>query len=58
MRGARAVVMSLESLEKAADDCFTQPMRLVRSRVEHEAAIDVWNKLLDPLNGLTLFRSC
>jgi hypothetical protein len=39
--------MSLQSLEKAADDCFTQSMRVVRTREEHEAAIDVWNKLLD-----------
>jgi hypothetical protein len=39
--------MSLQSLEKAADDCFTLSMPKSRTREEHEAAIDVWNKLLD-----------
>ena len=39
--------MSLRSLEKAADECFTQSMAIVRTREDHEAAIEVWNKLLD-----------
>ena len=39
--------MSLRSLEKAADECFTQSMPKVRTREEHEAAVAVWNKLLD-----------
>lgn len=39
--------MSLRSLEKAADECFTQSMTIVRTREDHEAAIEVWNKLLD-----------
>ncbi len=39
--------MSLESLNKAADECFVQSMPKVRTREEHEAAIKVWNQLLD-----------
>ena len=39
--------MSLQSLEKAADECFTLSMPRAKTREEHEAAINVWNKLLD-----------
>ena len=39
--------MSLQSLNKAADECFQQSMPRVRTREEHEAAIEVWNQLLD-----------
>ena len=39
--------MSLQSLEKAADECFQAAMPQVRTREEHEAAIAVWNELLD-----------
>ena len=39
--------MSLRSLEKAADECFAQSMAIVRTPEEHQAAIEVWNQLLD-----------
>jgi hypothetical protein len=39
--------MSLASLEKAADECFALSMPKARTREEHEAAIGIWNKLLD-----------
>ena len=39
--------MSLRSLEKAADECFVLSMPKSRTREEHEAAVEVWNKLLD-----------
>jgi len=39
--------MSLQSLEKAADECFTLSLPKSRTREQHEAAIEVWNKLLD-----------
>src|SRR4051812_9154625 len=40
-------VMSLQSLNKAADECFQASMPQVRTLEEHEAAIEVWNQLLD-----------
>jgi hypothetical protein len=42
--------MSRLSLEKAADECFTLSMPKAKTREEYEAAIEVWNKLLDDAN--------
>jgi hypothetical protein len=39
--------MSLQSLNKAADECFQASMPQVRTRDEYQAAIEVWNQLLD-----------
>jgi len=39
--------MSLQLLNKAADECFVRSMPAAHTREEHEAAIEVWNKLLD-----------
>jgi hypothetical protein len=39
--------MSLQSLNKAADDCFQQSMPQSPTREEHDAAIEVWNNILD-----------
>jgi hypothetical protein len=39
--------MSLQSLNKAADECFRQAMPRARTREEHEPGIEVWNQLLD-----------
>jgi len=46
--------MSLQSLNTAADECFAQSMPRVRTRQEHEAAIEVWNKLLDEASANAL----
>ena len=39
--------MSLPSLQKAADECFTHSMAIVRTLEEHEADIEIWNRVLD-----------
>jgi hypothetical protein len=39
--------MSLRSLERAADDCFTAALHHVQTVEEHRTAIDVWNRILD-----------
>jgi len=43
--------MSLQMLNKAADECFMRSMPQVRTQAEHEAAIDVWNKIIDDAIG-------
>jgi hypothetical protein len=37
----------LQALAKVADECFKNSMPSANTRAEWEAAIDVWNKLLD-----------
>ncbi|HYE20841.1 MAG TPA: hypothetical protein VEA69_20510 [Tepidisphaeraceae bacterium] len=39
--------MSFPSLERAADECFTRSASIAKTREQHEAAIQVWNRLLD-----------
>jgi hypothetical protein len=43
----REDIMSLRSLNQAADECFLESMPPTRTREQHEAAIAVWNEILD-----------